>query len=96
MVVYAAHCGMQGLSAIKLTWRPGWVEGSQGSRIGPTNAYVHIWMINERRGFWSGLQPMWPRELPIYTGTDAWWPARKGADASRLDMLKSSESYQDL
>jgi len=96
MVAYAAHCGMQGLSAIKLVWVPGWIEGSQSSRIGPTNAYVHIWMINERRRFCSGLQPMWPGELPLFTGTDAWWPARKGADAIRLDKLRFSNSYQDL
>lgn len=96
MLVYAAHCGMQGLSASKLIWIPGWIEGSQGSRIGPANAYVHIWMINERRRFWSGLQPMWPGELPTYIGTDAWWPARKGANASELDRLRASDSYQDV
>lgn len=92
MVVYAAHCGQAGLSAIKLEWVPGQIEGSQGSRLGPTNAYIHLFIIQERCRFWFGIVPVEPYQLPVYTGTDMWWPGRKGANAAFLDSVKHSHA----
>ncbi|KAK4501603.1 hypothetical protein PRZ48_007412 [Zasmidium cellare] len=88
-IVFAANLGQAGLGGIKVIWTPGNVEGSQGPGFGACSAYIHVYMIDFRRKWAFGQDPVSLGELPVYAGSDEFWFEAKGADTGHLNGFRT-------